>query len=657
MPRTESNPIELGAKAPDFVLPDADGRLHRLGGCRAGARPARRLHLQPMPLRAPDPRGAGTARAGLRRPRAGDRRDQRERRGGASRGDARADRRRRSASKATASPTSRTRTSRSPRPIGAACTPDLFLYDADRRLAYHGQFDDARPGNGKPVTGADLRDAVDAVLAGERPSDAQVPSIGCNIKWLEGNEPAEGRRRGLRPPAGRAASRPSIFIERDEGLPTWRHCAGKACPPGRTAETDVLVIGGGPAAAWAAIAAAEAGAGVTLVDKGYHGTSGATAPSNTGTWCVPPGEHRAQAVARRWERTIGLADQRWMLRLVDRCYENLQRLVEWGYPFPTEESGLLYTANLRGPDYMRFMRARVLRAGVRVLDHHPATELLSDGATVTGAAGLVRARPARTGGSRPAPPCSRPAAAPSSSASSAAPGLTGDGLLDGGRGRRLAVGDGVHRQVHARARTTPRSTRACRSAGRPSTTPTARRSATPRASRWRTASARPRRTWRGRCIAGPVYARLDLAERGAAGLAAPGPAELLPALRPARHRSVPRPLPRHAPRRGHGARHRRHPRHQLGMHDRGAGPLRRRRRRDPRERRGRDLGRRLGQLGLGDVERLVGRPGRRRLRPPPRRARPPSAPSRAGSAPPGCARPSARAPSTRARWWRRSATR
>lgn len=157
-----------------------------------------------------------------------------------------------------------------------------------------------------------------------------------------------------------------------------------------TSGTDVLVIGGGPAGAWAAVAAAEAGAKVTLVDKGYHGTSGATAPSNTGTWCVPPGEHRAQAVARRWERTIGIADQRWMLRLVDRCYENLQRLVEWGYPFPTEESGLLYTANLRGPDYMRFMRARVLKAGVKVLDHHPATELLSDGATVTGAAGIVR---------------------------------------------------------------------------------------------------------------------------------------------------------------------------------------------------------------------------------------------------------------------------
>jgi peroxiredoxin len=72
---------------------------------------------------------------------------------------------------------------------GAACTPDLFLFDAARRLAYHGQFDDARPGNGRPVTGADLRAAADAVLAGAPPSAVQVPSIGCNIKWTPGNEP------------------------------------------------------------------------------------------------------------------------------------------------------------------------------------------------------------------------------------------------------------------------------------------------------------------------------------------------------------------------------------------------------------------------------------------------------------------------------------
>ncbi|SMC94475.1 thioredoxin family protein [Rhizobium sp. RU36D] len=74
--------------------------------------------------------------------------------------------------------------------FGAACTPDLFLYDQDRRLAYHGQFDDARPGNGKPVTGADLRRAADLVLAGAALDFQQTPSIGCNIKWTPGNEPS-----------------------------------------------------------------------------------------------------------------------------------------------------------------------------------------------------------------------------------------------------------------------------------------------------------------------------------------------------------------------------------------------------------------------------------------------------------------------------------
>jgi thiol-disulfide isomerase/thioredoxin len=72
----------------------------------------------------------------------------------------------------------------------AACTPDFFLFDADRRLAYRGQFDDSRPGNGRPVTGADLRAATDAVLAGHPAGDEQKPSVGCNIKWKPGNAPA-----------------------------------------------------------------------------------------------------------------------------------------------------------------------------------------------------------------------------------------------------------------------------------------------------------------------------------------------------------------------------------------------------------------------------------------------------------------------------------
>jgi peroxiredoxin len=71
----------------------------------------------------------------------------------------------------------------------AACTPDFYLFDKDRKLVYRGQFDDSRPGNSAPVTGKDLRAAVDAVLAGRPVPDAQKPSMGCNIKWKAGNEP------------------------------------------------------------------------------------------------------------------------------------------------------------------------------------------------------------------------------------------------------------------------------------------------------------------------------------------------------------------------------------------------------------------------------------------------------------------------------------
>jgi len=71
----------------------------------------------------------------------------------------------------------------------AACTPDFFVFDAERRLVYRGQLDDARPGNNKPVTGADLRAALDAVLTDQPVSPTQRPSAGCNIKWKPGNAP------------------------------------------------------------------------------------------------------------------------------------------------------------------------------------------------------------------------------------------------------------------------------------------------------------------------------------------------------------------------------------------------------------------------------------------------------------------------------------
>lgn len=71
----------------------------------------------------------------------------------------------------------------------AACTPDLFVFDQDKALAYRGQFDDSRPGNGIPVSGKDLRATLDALLSGRPVSPQQKPSIGCNIKWKPGNEP------------------------------------------------------------------------------------------------------------------------------------------------------------------------------------------------------------------------------------------------------------------------------------------------------------------------------------------------------------------------------------------------------------------------------------------------------------------------------------
>ena len=72
----------------------------------------------------------------------------------------------------------------------AACTPDFYLFDQDQTLIYRGQLDDSRPSNGKPVNGADLRAAIETLLAGQPVNQDQRPSLGCNIKWKPGNEPA-----------------------------------------------------------------------------------------------------------------------------------------------------------------------------------------------------------------------------------------------------------------------------------------------------------------------------------------------------------------------------------------------------------------------------------------------------------------------------------
>jgi succinate dehydrogenase/fumarate reductase flavoprotein subunit len=161
---------------------------------------------------------------------------------------------------------------------------------------------------------------------------------------------------------------------------------------GRHHEVDVLVIGGGPAGCWAAISARARGASVLLVDKGYCGTSGATAPSGTGVWYVPPaGEDRAHAKQSRYELGGRLADQAWMDRVLAQTWENVQQLAAWGYPFPVDADGVERRTSLQGPEYMRLMRKRVKEAGARILDHAPALELLVDEeGVVCGASGVER---------------------------------------------------------------------------------------------------------------------------------------------------------------------------------------------------------------------------------------------------------------------------
>jgi succinate dehydrogenase/fumarate reductase flavoprotein subunit len=155
--------------------------------------------------------------------------------------------------------------------------------------------------------------------------------------------------------------------------------------------TDVLVIGGGPAATWAAWSAASRGATVHLVDKGFCGSSGATASAGTGVWAVTPdGDERAKAKAQREALGGYLADHDWMDRVLDQTWRNVELIEQWGYPFPKED-GNSVRRNLQGPEYMRLMRKVITRAGVRILDQSPALELLVDrNGAVAGARGIQR---------------------------------------------------------------------------------------------------------------------------------------------------------------------------------------------------------------------------------------------------------------------------
>lgn len=158
------------------------------------------------------------------------------------------------------------------------------------------------------------------------------------------------------------------------------------------ADVDVLVLGGGPAGTWAALAAAARGARVALADKGYCGTSGSAAAGGNNLWYLPPDpEVRDRAIATREAAAGGLTERRWMARILERTWDAVGELSAWGYPFPVTDSGEQYRGSLQGPEYLRLMRRQVKRAGVTILDQSPATELLTDpDGVVSGAAGIRR---------------------------------------------------------------------------------------------------------------------------------------------------------------------------------------------------------------------------------------------------------------------------
>ena len=162
-------------------------------------------------------------------------------------------------------------------------------------------------------------------------------------------------------------------------------------PGGIHLDTDVLVLGGGPAGTWAALAAARAGSRVVLADKGYCGTSGPTASGGNNLWYLPPGPERAVAVERRHVEGGRLSEPAWMYRVLDETYRRVDDLAVNGrYPFGVDpETGLRRGSSLQGPEYMRRMRRLVHRAGVRILDRSPALQLLVDtDGVVAGATGV-----------------------------------------------------------------------------------------------------------------------------------------------------------------------------------------------------------------------------------------------------------------------------
>jgi succinate dehydrogenase/fumarate reductase flavoprotein subunit len=155
---------------------------------------------------------------------------------------------------------------------------------------------------------------------------------------------------------------------------------------------DVLVIGGGPAGAWAALSAADEGASVAIVEKGYLGTSGPFGVgAGTGIYYIMPGdqEQRDTMVDARQPIAYGLSDPAWGYRVFDQSYANLDAIAKWGYEWPRTPDGTREArGNLRGPTIMAFLRSILLKHGVTILDHSPALELLVSDGAAAGARGV-----------------------------------------------------------------------------------------------------------------------------------------------------------------------------------------------------------------------------------------------------------------------------
>ncbi|MEV6767103.1 FAD-binding protein [Nocardia sp. NPDC051030] len=154
-------------------------------------------------------------------------------------------------------------------------------------------------------------------------------------------------------------------------------------------DADVLVLGGGPAGAWAALAAAAAGARVVVVDKAKAGSSGPTARGGVTLWNIPQGRAREEVVEQNHAQGGGLGDPEWMCRVLEETHRRVGQLVSGGFRFRGDHVERPARVYLDGAKYLGRMRRSMIVAGVRILDHHPALQLLTDGdGMVSGACGV-----------------------------------------------------------------------------------------------------------------------------------------------------------------------------------------------------------------------------------------------------------------------------